>query len=305
MIELEAAGYRAQILPERGGSCISLTRYGAQALRTPEGEESYKANAFLFGTPLLFFPNRISSGRFTFEERTYSLPVNEPATGCFLHGTLHETAFEVTAQRSDYVSLCYRATEAAPYLTFPHAFTLTLEWLLDEEGLCQRVMFQNDSAQNMPVALAFHTTFNVPFMPDSVPENVRLTLDTSEEYGRNMQSYLPDGHVWREYPGRREMEEGRFIPCRHTISRLFRMGDAHTMRLTDTERGVQVTYRAGDTYGYWMVYNGGSREFLCVEPQSWLSNCPNAPFDRDAHGFDFIAPGKTRVYESRLSVTRV
>lgn len=305
MIELNAAGYKALILPERGGSCVSLTRYGAQVLRTPEGEESYKKSAFLFGTPLLFFPNRISRGRFSFENREYVLPINEPATGCFLHGTLHETPFEVTALRQNYAALRYRATEAAPYLTFPHAFTLDVEWTLGEEGLCQKVTFTNDSAQNMPVALAFHTTFNIPFMPDSVSENVRLTLDTSEEYGRNMQNYLPDGHAWREYPGRQEMEEGRFIPCRHTISRLFRMGNAHTMRLTDEERGVQVVYRAGDTYGYWMVFNGGSREFLCVEPQSWLSNCPNAPFDRETHGFAFIAPGKTRVYESSIGVTRI
>lgn len=305
MIELNASGYKAVILPERGGSCISLTKGGVQVLRAPRDEDSYRQNPFLFGTPLLFFPNRISGGRFEFEGREYVLPINEPATGCHLHGTLHETPFEVVKEDEDRVQLRYRATQAQPYLTFPHAFTLTLEWRLEESGLYQRAEFLNESPLNMPVALAFHTTFRLPFTEDSAPENIRLTLDTMEEYGRDMRTYLPDGHVWRDYPGKREMAEGRLIPCRHTFSRLMRMGDNREMRLTDAEKGVYVRYRAGSTYGYWMLFNGGSRDLLCVEPQSWLSNCPNAPFNRDEHGFDFIAPGETRAYESWLSIGRL
>lgn len=305
MIELNACGYTAAILPERGGSCVDLVRYGAHVLRTPQGEASYASNPYLFGTPLLFFPNRISGGRFQFEGREYVLPVNEPSTGCFIHGTLHETAFEVIKRREDYVSLRYRATQGSPYLTFPHAFTLMLEWTLSQAGLYQKVTFTNDSRQNMPVALAFHTTFRTPFTADSAPENMRLTLDTAEEYGRNMQTYLPDGHVWVDFPGKQEMARGELAPCRHTISRLFRMGDKQEMHLTDVKKGLDLTYRAGDTYGYWMVFNGGSREYLCVEPQSWLSNCPNAPFAREEHGFDFIEPGKTRTYESWLCVEKV
>ena len=304
-MELHAHGYTAVILPERGGSCVDLAKGDVHALRTPGSMTDYAADPFLYGTPILFFPNRISGGSFGFEGRRFVLPVNEPETGCFLHGTLHETLFAVEQKRADYVRLVYRAQKERPYLTFPHAFSLTLEWTLGEDGLRQRAIFRNESQENMPVALAFHTTFRIPFAPGSSPENVQLKLDAACEYGRDMHTYLPDGSCRTDFPGKGEMAAGSYVPARHTISRLFRMDRGREMRLTDRMKGVEIAYRAGETYGYWMVYNGGRKEYLCVEPQSWLSDCPNAPFDRDAHGFAFIEPGEACSFETVMSIREI
>ena len=81
------------------------------------------------------------------------------------------------------------------------------------------------------------------------------------------------------------------------------MDESREMRLTDAKRGVQLIYRALPPYAYWMVYNGGSKEFLCVEPQTWVNNCPNAPFDREKTGFAFVAPGETKTYETIFTLT--
>ena len=303
MIQLTGGGYTAWILPERGGNCVRLEKGGVEALRTPEKlEDIAKGNPYLFGTPLLFPPNRISGARFTFEGREYIFPLNEPKTGCFLHGTMHETPFQIAKQSQSALLLRYTATKGAPYLSFPHAFTLTLSYTLSEDGLSQKTVFTNDSAENMPVALAFHTTFRLPFAPDGKPEDVRLTLDTSREFSRNMDTFLPDGGAASEYPGKEEMAEGSFVPTAHTISRLFAMGDRHEMLLTDAASGARVRYQASDAYGYWMVFNGGAKDFLCVEPQSWLSNCPNAPFPREEMGFAFIAPGESKAYETLMQI---
>ena len=301
-MDLQAYGYRARILPDRGGSCIDFSRGGIHALRTPEKDSCYQQEPFLYGTPLLFFPNRISGGRFRFEDREYVLPINETQTNCFLHGTLHETAFRIEEQQADYVRLSYQATADQPYLTFPHAFKLTLEWQIREDGLHQRASFLNESIENMPVALAFHTTFRIPFAEAADPDAVRLRLDVEHEYGRNAQTYLPDGRDWEDFPGKEELLGGRYVPGRHTISRLFRMGGLREMRLLATDLKAEIRYCAGDTYRYWMVYNGGRKDLICVEPQSWISNCPNAPYDRMKHGFDFIAPGDERVYETAMSI---
>ena len=255
MIELKAHGYTAWILPERGGSCVRLTRLGAEVLRTPKESEDYETHPYMWGTPLLFFPNRIAGGCFEFEGREYRLPVNEPATGCFLHGTLHATPFDVVEAAVDRVKLHYAATEREPYLGFPHAFTLLLEWKLTEKGLEQKVTFRNNSTLNMPVALAFHTTFRLPFTEDSVPENVHMMLDTSVEYSRTMSTYLPDGGYKTEYPDKQAMAEGAFVPAAQAISRFFRMGERKRMCLTDTHTGFQVAYQAAAPYDYWMVVN--------------------------------------------------
>lgn len=304
-VTLNAFGYTADFLPQRGGSCIRLSRWGAQVLRTPKAEADYGKNPFLWGTPLLFLPNRISGGSFCFENRQYRFPVNEPATGCFLHGTLHETPFTLVHRDDAELLLRYQATNTQPYLTFPHAFTLELRWCLTPEGLQQEVTIRNDSCQNMPVALAFHTTFCLPFTPESDPEKTYLQLDTSREYGRNMANYLPDGSCAENHPDKDSLACGSFRPCEHTISRLFSMGEKHEMVLTDPAAGIRVRYHASDAYGYWMVYNGGSRDFLCVEPQTWLSNCPNAPFPREETGFRSLAPGDAAHYKTCLSIDRL
>lgn len=304
MIELKAHGYTAWILPERGGSCVRLSRWGAEILRTPDSMADYEINPYMLGTPLLFFPNRISGGCFVFEGREYSLPVNEPATGCFLHGTLHATPFEVVERGENHATLRYVATPEKPYLTFPHAFTLTLEWLLEADGLHQTVSFRNDSALNMPVALAFHTTFRLPFTEEGQPEAVRMALDTSLEYSRNMANYLPDGGCTADYPDKEALAKGEYAPSAHAISRFFRMGDIKCMCLTDAAAGIRATYQAFAPYDYWMVFNGGAKNLICVEPQSWLSNCPNAPFPREEQGFDFIRPGEIRTYRTRMSIQR-
>ena len=93
--------YEVGIQPSRGANCLYFKHIpsGISALRTydPDTVEELD-NPFLYGTPLLFPPNRIKGGKFTYDGREYALPINEEATGCFLHGTLHETPFEVEQQ---------------------------------------------------------------------------------------------------------------------------------------------------------------------------------------------------------------
>lgn len=72
------------------------------------------------------------------------------------------------------------------------------------------------------------------------------------------------------------------------------MDESREMRLTDAKRGVLLIYRALPPYAYWMVYNGGSKEFLCVEPQTWVNNCPNAPFDREKTALPLWLPAKPK-----------
>lgn len=304
MIELQAFGYTAQIDPMRGGSCIKLSRFGADILRTPKSDADYETGPFFYGTPMLFFPNRISGGQFEFEDRVYTLPINEPNTGCFLHGTLHETPFKLISQTTDSVALEYQATSQNPYLTFPHAFTITLTWKLNDEGLNQEVIFTNNSDMNMPVALAFHTTFALPFSKLSHTDAILMQLDTSIEYSRNMKNYLPDGRWATDYENKQEFDEGTFHPGPCRMSRFFKMGNRKELVLTDPIAGVKAKYQALHGYNYWMVYNGISADFLSVEPQSWLSNCPNAPFPREQTGFSYLMPGENRSYETRLCIER-
>ena len=300
ILRLVGGGYEAWILPEKGANCIRLWRpdSGVEALRTlPEGPVE---NPYLYGTPLLFPPNRIAGGRFALGGREYHLPVNEPATGCFLHGTLHQTPFDVADSSTSRARLCYRA-EAGAYLGFPHAFTMELSYVLGEAGLVQQVRLTNESKLPMPAAVGFHTTFRLPFVPDSKVDDVRLQLSLGEEYLRNMATFLPTWETAVNTPFHDQAGAGELVPCRETISRHFAQGPEHKMILTDQHTGVRIVYHTPD-YGFWMVYNGGAKDFLCVEPQTWVNDAPHAPFDPQKSGFASLDPGKSLVLRTELAI---
>ena len=140
------------------GACLESLRnedYGVSILREPPANGELD-NPYLYGMPILFPANRIENGKFEFEGRIYSFPVNEPATNCHLHGMLHETPFELV-EKSDSSVVCRYRAEKGEYLDFPHAFEIIERYELVTEGLLHTVTVTNLSEDNMPVFLAFHT----------------------------------------------------------------------------------------------------------------------------------------------------
>lgn len=295
-LTLHAAGYEAWIDME-GASCIRLARpsLGLESLRTPEGAVE---NPFLYGMPPLFPPNRIRDGRFSFAGQPYQLPVNEPERGCFLHGTLHGEPFMLAEYSAGRAVLTYREG-AGKYLGFPHAFHMEIAYTLDEHGLSQMVRVTNNSPRPMPFGLAFHTTFRLPFASGSRAEDVRLQIDLGEEILRDDARLLPTWETATDTPLHRQAANGTLVPVHCTISRHFAQGNAHRMTLTDTRTGARIVYETPD-YGYWMLYNGGAQDLLCVEPQTWVIDAPNAPWPPARSGLRSIAPGETETLRTCL-----
>ena len=137
--EIKHGTYSAKINLSRGANCISLrnSQYKANILR----EQDYSApldNPYLYGMPILFPVNRISDGKFVFENREYVFPINEPDTGCHLHGMVHEQEFQMLSCGEDYVVCSYRPTEKKQYFGGWHEFEIVISYRLTEEGLEQK-----------------------------------------------------------------------------------------------------------------------------------------------------------------------
>ena len=276
-VVIQSDDYRAVINSDFGGNCIGLTHLpsGIAVLRTPETDDDLKASPLLYGMPLLFFPNRIVGGRFTFEGREYRWPLNEPERNTYVHGNLYQTPFRVVGRTRSSVELVFEATTDRPYLTFPHPFILRLHYTVDAEGLHQRVTVTNNSDRNMPFGLAFHTTFNVPFAPDGKASDVRLALPVDAEYPRDTTTLTPTGTRLMAYPQRDALRTGTLQPSRHVLSRFFSRHADGGMQLTDTVSGWTITYNADAHYRFWMVWNGGRDDLLTVEPQTCLIDAFN------------------------------
>ena len=91
-VEFSKGDYTALLIPAMGANLIRLadTRRGVEVLHTPAAEEieTFLRRPQIFGTPILFPPNRIADGRYTFDGRTYRLPITNEKEHNFHHGFL-------------------------------------------------------------------------------------------------------------------------------------------------------------------------------------------------------------------------
>ena len=296
--------WRAVIDVLRGANCISLKNehYGASILRElPESGEL--DNPYLYGMPILFPVNRIEGGSFEFEGRKYSFPINEPRTGCHLHGELHRMAFEIMEQRDSKIVCRYKA-DKGEYLDFPHAFEIIQEYALKEDGFYHTVTVSNLSEQNMPVFIGFHTTFNTLFTDNSLAENIRVYADITEEYERNMEvNYLPTGVKPRFDDVSLALSNGTYNPFKGKASRHYR-GNGK-MSITDTDNRLRIVYENDEKYGFRLIFNGGNEGYICLEPQTCLANCQNSPFSRSEGGFDYIRANNAKTYKSNIYIEEI
>ena len=132
-VTISGGGYIASFRSDLGGNCYRLIHEisGSDILRTPRDESELFSSVFLFGNAILFPPNRVRGGSFEFGGKTYKFPINEPKTGCHLHGELYKTPFKIKEQSDSSVTFEYKA-EAGEYLGFPHAFSVLRKYELSE-----------------------------------------------------------------------------------------------------------------------------------------------------------------------------
>ena len=299
-IQLMGGGYVANISSCRGGTCFRLlhTPTGADILRTPRDAAHLKENVFLFGNPLLFPPNRILGGKFTFDGREYVFPLNEPATGCHVHGALYEQPFAIEELRQDYVRLSFHA-KAGEYIHFPHAFTFVREYTLDEDGLKETDSITNQSEQRMPFFLAYHTTFRLAPFKDSRPEDARVRLALGREEMRT-EKFIPTGEF--RAPGAREaaFASGTYAPHGTHLSAFYECSD--TMTLTDSASGASVCYEGDPQFPYRMLFASADGGFFVCEPQTTAIDCFHLPSDAREYGLVTVEPKETKIYQTRIYV---
>lgn len=308
-VEFSKGDYAALLVPDMGANLVRLadTRRGIEILRAPAGDEveEFRRRPHVFGLPILFPPNRIADGQYTFDGRTYRFPITDAKGGHYHHGILKSQPFAVSKawETADELLVECRyysnAGNDAIFRDFPHEFKCKITYWLTAEGLEQEVMFSNRSKTRMPLGVGFHTPLTIPFAGGTDADYV-MRLAVGEEV---------------ELDGR-NLPTGRRLPLSAQFSRLRREGlrvtgcepieAGFTLREIDVDgkpfrgalvenlrTGVRTFYEADEQTTYWTLWNnGGQVPYCCPEPQTWTTNAPNAA-DPAAEGFRSIYPGES------------
>lgn len=317
-VEFSKGDYTALLLPGMGANLVRLahTRLGVEILRTPAADEAqeFLRRPHVFGLPLLFPPNRIADGRYTFDGRVYRFPITNAKEHNYHHGILKSQPFAVSKawEMEDEVLVECRyysnAASDAVFRDFPHEFKCKVVYRLTAGGLEQEVMFANRSKLPMPVGVGFHTALRIPFAGGSDADYV-MRAAVGEEVELNDRK-LPTGRklpLSEQFAKLREdglqVTDCEAIESTFTVRAIEVDGKPFRGALVENLRtGVRTCYEVDEQTVCWVLWNnGGQVPYCCPEPQSWTTNAPNMA-DPEAEGFRAIAPGGTWSMKFRLYV---
>ena len=305
-VEFSKGDYVAWLVPSVGANLVRLanTKLGVEILRTPKADEmeTFRSRPQIFGLPLLFPPNRIEDGRYTFEGRTYQYPITIAGENNYHHGIIKSEPFVVSKAKEDdeevKIECRYYSNAAndAIYRNFPHAFKCKIVYKLSAKGLEQEVLFGNKSKENMPVGVGFHTPIVIPFAGGEAAD-YRMRVAIGEQVELSPRN-LPTGKrmpLNEHYMKLRE--EGLQVTMCEPLEAGFTLReievDGKPYRgavVENIKTGVKVFYEVDEMTTYWTLWNNGGQEaYCCPEPQSWITNAPNAE-NPEAAGFRYIEP---------------
>lgn len=147
--ELSAGPYRAGIAAV--GATLRFLERDGSPLVDGFGPDSLPSGGR--GQSLLPWPNRIDGGSYTFQGRTYTLALSEPAKGNAIHGLLRWVPWQAAEVRPDAVTL---RAEVAAQPGYPSSLDVQVEYRLSQKGLTVVTTVRNTGRSSAPFGAAVH-----------------------------------------------------------------------------------------------------------------------------------------------------
>ena len=268
--QLEIAfGDQRAVVTEVGAGLRTYSVDGRQIL---DGYSDREIAASGRGQVLLPWPNRIAEGRYEFGGEERQLPVNEPETGCAIHGLVRWGAWTVSEREAHRVVVHHTLH---PQPGYPFALALGIEYALSEDGLRISTTATNVGVDPCPYGAGAHP-YLCPGTPTVDTAVLRVPARTVLDVGS------VDGTEF-DFRSGRPVGETRLDHCFTDLER----DDDGLARVTLGG----TTLWAGEAYGYLMLYTGDgrpdvNRRSLAVEPMT----CPPHAF-RTGESVIVIEPG--------------
>lgn len=319
VIEFAAGGYEAVMVPGIGANVIKLIHVEKQLdiLKSPENLELLKERPQGYGIPLLFPPNRIENATYTVNGKIYNFPLNAGTTNNHVHGILRGLPFDIRraeiieAENAVEIEACFisDASKDAMFSYFKHEFQCKLFYRLSKNGLEQKISFINNSDEPMPLAVGFHTTFNIPFHKESKKEDYRLIVSADKKWELS-DKMLPTCNILPLNESEKQYREQGMMPYEFPLDNCYIAKPLelegrkyHGAIIVDTSKNIKVYYEVGEEYKHWTIWNKNAEgDFICPEPQTCTINAPNLNLPNELTGFKLLSAGETWSEESKIYI---
>ncbi len=268
-----------------------LRSYGVGADDIVDGYRHDEACDGARGQLLLPWPNRVAGGRYRFDGVDRQLPVNEPRTGCAIHGLTRALRWQVVDTSGDSVSL---ELDLPPSDGYPFTLHLGVTYTLDSSGLTVRITATNRGGEPCPYGAGAHPYLRVA---DGAPIDGALlhvpadaTLDADDRGIPTGAMRSVDGSA---YDFRAPRRIGG-VTLDTAFTRLRADADGRTRISLTTQRGDGASVWMDHTHQFAMLYSGDTlgeesrrRRGLAIEPMT----CAPDAFNSGA-GLITLQPGE-------------
>ncbi len=289
-LELVAGEARAVVV-EVGGGLRALRLDGREVVAGYAEDEVASGGR---GQHLVPWPNRVGDGRWTWQDRSLQLPLNEPAARNANHGLARWSTWEVVQATDRTAQL---RTVVPPQPGWPGRLEVACTWELSEQALEAQVVVTSRAPQPVPLGYGAHPylaprTALVDGEELHVPASLRLLTDA-----RGLPTGQQDVHgTEHDFRSPRPIGAAVLDTC---FGGLERDGDGlAVVRFGSTEVWADEGFR------WFQVYTGETlpqeqrRRSLAVEPMT----CPP---DALRSGTDLVVLEPGRSWQGRWGIRTV
>ncbi len=159
----DETGNSFSISPEYGACLLDVAFGGRTMIDGPQTIEESLKNEWCKSAFLFPFPNRLKSGKYNFEGKSYQFPINEPATNNTLHGFGANQIFKLISLdcNENWTEILCRHKNPGTNPSYPFAFSFDIKMRISEPAsFVIELMLKNESQQKIPVGLGWHPYFN-------------------------------------------------------------------------------------------------------------------------------------------------
>ncbi len=223
-------------------------------------------------TVLAPFPNRTADGKYSFNGKSYQLPINEPAANNALHGFIYNRPFTITEEtlKEDGVSVILEHEYQGDFPGYPFPFSIQFKIeLSDISGLSCILSAVNTGSEDIPFGYGWHPYFKF----DCSVDELEVKLPTVKKYLLTNTS-IPTGDM-TDFPDFKELTlmKGKTLDdCFKIIS----TNDiVETVVRKPSERFELIVWQENskNTNNYLQVYTPPTRQSVAIEP---MTSCINA-----------------------------
>lgn len=294
------------IVPGWGSNLISMVdkKTNTELLRVPSSSAEFWEYPVLFGTPILFPPNRIDKGKFHFGERTYQFDINEQDKQNHIHGFVHTrkwdvSMIEVNEETISIITEFDSSKHEDVMVQFPHHFIIRMIYILNDNLFAKKAEIMNKSSEVLPFGFGYHTSFLFPV------ETSLFKLSVDKRWKLN-ERFLPTGEL-EDISFRDELNKGMSLSGMKLddvfLSNPNNKG-LQTAQLLYGSTGIEINYTVDQSFKHWVVYNkDGKSGFLCPEPYTWVTNAPNLNVKAELTGIQGIEPGDKKIVRTWIVVS--